>query len=561
MKKIYYKWVVFASVMGILFSCKSDLEVEPIELQTLDQVFNSQDSAGVNAERFLIDIYSRLPRSYNRVGDDYLDAATDDAISSNSGNVSVQQLALGTYSADSYQDNQWANNYAGIRQTNIFISNIDKVPLKGKLPNGTSFNALWKSEARFLRALYYFELVKRHGGVPLLGDKIYQLNDNVELPRNSFEECINYIVSECDAIKNTLRTNPFDLNFLERPTKGAVLALKSRVLLYAASPLYNGSNIDPQNPLTGYTNFSADRWLKAEEAATELIGLNQFELLPKFKDVFITQANRERIFSKQGGNNTSVEGNNGPIGYSVSVNNGRTSPTQELVNAFGMANGLPISDPASGYQLNNPYADRDPRFYATILHNGAQWLSRPVETFEGGADKPGGSKQQTRTGYYARKFMGNFENAIKYDNLNHDFILFRYAEVLLNFAEARNEFLSAPDGQVYSNVETIRRRAGLNPYQLAPGLSQAQMREIIQNERRKELAFEEHRFYDVRRWKLAESLFDQQLHGTTIFKTGTGTIYQEMPVLKLHFEKKMYLAPIPFSEVIKNSNMVQNPGW
>jgi len=561
MKKIYYKWVVLASVVGVLFSCKSDLEVEPIELQTLDQVFNSKDSAGVNAERFLIDIYSRLPRTYNRVGDDYLDAATDDAISSNTANVSVQQLALGTYSSDSYPDNLWTICYVGIRQANIFISNIDKVPLKGKLPNGTSFNTVWKSEARFLRALYYFELVKRHAGVPLLGDKVYQLNDDVELPRNSFEECINYIVSECDDIKNSLRTNPFDLNFLERPTKGAVLALKSRVLLYAASPLYNGSNIDPQNPLTGYTNFSAERWSKAEQAAAELISLNQFGLLPDFKNVFVTQANKERIFSRQNQNNTSVEGNNGPIGYSVSINNGRTSPTQELTDAYGMANGLPITDPASGYQTNNPYADRDPRFYATILYNGAQWLSRPVETFEGGADKPGGTKQQTRTGYYARKFMGNFEDAAKYSDVNHDYILFRYAEVLLNFAEARNESLGAPDGQVYSNVEAIRQRAGLNPYQLPAGLSKEQMREVIQNERRKELAFEEHRFYDIRRWKLAETVFNQQLHGVTIFKSGTGVIYQDSPVLKMHFDKKMYLAPIPFNEVIKNRNMVQNPGW
>ncbi|WP_039866393.1 RagB/SusD family nutrient uptake outer membrane protein [Pedobacter sp. BAL39] len=561
MKRIYLKCFVMVMLISALFSCKSDLETEPIEQQTLDQVFNSKDSAGVNAERFLIDIYARLPRTYNRVGDDYLDAATDDAISSNTGNTSVQQLAMGTYTSDNYLDNQWGNWYAGIRQVNIFVNNIDNVPLKGKLPNGVTFREVWKSEARFLRALYYFELVKRHGGVPLLGDQVFQLNDNVELKRSTFEACIDYIVTECDAIKDKLRTNPFDLNFIERPTKGAALALKSRVLLYAASPLYNESNIDPANPLTGYVSFSAQRWEKAAQAAEELINLGQFELLSDFKGVFITQANRERIFSRQGGNNTNVEGNNGPVGYSVSINNGRTSPTQELVNAFGMANGLPIDDPASGYQQNDPYANRDPRFYATIFFNGAQWLGRPVQTFEGGADKPGGTKQQTRTGYYARKFMGNFENLMRYDNVNHDFVLFRYAEVLLNYAEARNEFLSAPDGSVYQYVEAIRQRAGLNPYQLAAGLTKVQMREIIQNERRKELAFEEHRFYDVRRWKLAETLFDRQVNGMVIYQTGTGTIYQQTPVLQMNFEKRMYLAPIPFSEVIKNRNMVQNPGW
>ena len=555
------KWFVVVGLVSVLFSCKSDLEVEPIELQTLDQVFNVKDSAGLNAERFLTDIYTRIPRTNNRVGDDYLDAATDDAISSNTANVSVQQLATGTYTSDNYQDNQWTNCYSGIRQVNIFVNNIDRVPLKGKLANGTGFNAVWKSEARFLRALFYFELLKRHAGVPLLGDQVFQLGDQVELPRNSFEECVNYIVSECDAIKNTLRTDPFDLGFIERPTKGAALALKARVLLYAASPLYNGGNIDGANPLTGYTSFSADRWQKAQQAALDLIDLTQFELSTDFKSIFFTQANRERIFSRQGGPNQSVENNNGPVGYSASINNGRTSPTQELVDAFGMANGLPITNSASGYLPNNPYANRDPRFYATILHNGAQWLGRPVQTFEGGADKPGGSKQQTRTSYYARKFMGNFENSTTYSEVNHDFILFRYAEVLLNYAEARNEFLTAPDGEVYNNVEAIRQRAGLVPYQLPANLTKIEMRDIIHNERRKELAFEEHRFYDVRRWKEAETLFSKQVHGMIIYQTGTGTIYQEVPVLQLNFNKKMYLAPIPFYEVVKNRKMVQNPGW
>ncbi len=562
MRKIYYKLFTVAGMMSVFCACKSNLEVVPIEQQTLEQVFNTRDSAGVNAERFLTDTYTRIINKGTRVGDDFLDAATDDAISSNTTNTSVQQLAMGTYTAANYQDNQWSNCYAGIRQANIFINNIDRVPLKGKLVNGTSFNRVWKAEARFLRAYFYFELVKRHGGIPLLGDKVYQLGDNVELPRNSFEECVNYIAAQCDLVKDSLRTNPFDLTVIERPTKAAALALKAKVLLYAASPLYNGGNIDGTNPLTGYASFSADRWQKAADAAKAVVDLNQFELLPNFKDVFIVQGNKERIFAKQGGNNSNIESANGPVGYTTAQNNGRTSPTQELVNAFGMANGLPITDPASGYKEETPYANRDGRFYATIFYNGAQWLQRPVQTFEGGADKPGGIKQQTRTGYYARKFMGNYEDALTYQNpTNHDHIIFRYAEILLSHAEALNEVLGAPDQRVYDDIEAIRRRAGLSPYQLAPGLSKDAMRQIIHNERRKELAFEEHRFYDVRRWKTAETEFNKQLHGIRIFQTGTGTIYQETPVLQLKFDKRMYLAPVPLEEVLKNKNMVQNPGW
>ncbi|WP_237241624.1 RagB/SusD family nutrient uptake outer membrane protein [Sphingobacterium sp. B29] len=554
------KWMFLVGVTLGIFSCKSDLEEEPIELQTLDQVFDRRDSAGVNANRFLTDCYRYLPSLGNRVGGDFLDAATDDAVSSNPTNTSVQQLAAGSYTSDNYQDNLWASWYQGIRKTSIFIQNIDRVPVKGKLENGTPMPRVWKAEAKFMRALFYFELVKRYGGVPLMGDKVYQLNDDIELPRASFEECVNYIVKECDAIKDSLRTDPFNLAFYGRPTKAAAMALKSRVLLYAASPLFNGGNIDGQNILTGYTAFSAGRWQLAENAAKDLMDLNLFKLEPQFKDVFITR-NNERIFAKQGGNNTSFENNNGPVGYANGVNNGRTSPTQELVDAFGMSNGLKITDENSGYDPNDPYVGRDSRFYATVFYNGAPWLNRPVQTFEGGSDKPGGSKQQTKTGYYLRKFMGNFESLANYSNVNHDFILFRYAEILLNYAEARNERLDRPDVNVYRAVEQIRQRAGLSPYQLPEALTKAEMRELIYLERRKELAFEEHRFYDVRRWKIAEEEFNKELHATVIYQTGTGVIRQSVPILKMTFEAKMYLAPIPFSEVIKNPKMVQNPGW
>jgi hypothetical protein len=562
MKKTYNLLLVIGFAI-VAVSCKRDLETVPIEQQTLEYVFDTKDSAGVNANKFLYDIFPHLPNLYNRVGGDYLDAATDDAISSNTTNTSVQQLATGSYSSSNSPDNQWGNYYTGIRQTNIFITNIDRVPLKGKLANGTSFNRTWKAEARFLRALFYFELVKRYGGVPLVGDHVFTLSDNVAIPRNSYAECVDYMVSECDAIKDSLRVDPVDGANVEKPTKAAALALKARILLYAASPLYNGGNIDKSNPLTGYADYSVDRWKRAADAAKALMDLNVFSLVPKFNDVFLIQANRERIFIKQGGNNQQVENDNGPIGYTTSLNNGRTSPTQELVNAFGMSNGLPITDAASGYDQANPYLNRDPRFYATILYNGAQWLGRPVETYEGGADKPGGIKQQTRTGYYARKFMGNFESTALYSNQNHDHILFRYAEVLLNYAEARNEYLGTPDQEVYNAVEAIRQRAGLTPYQLQPGLSKDAMRVIIHNERRVELAFEEHRYWDVRRWKVADTEFNKELNGTLMFKEASGKVtYKDLPVLKMVFTgSKLYFAPIPYSEVSKNSNMVQNPGW
>lgn len=561
MRYIDLQWTLWIAAAVFAFSsCKSDLEIIPIETQTLEQIFNSKDSAGVNANRFLTDCYSFLPETGNRVGGDFLDASTDDALSSNPAITSVQQLALGTYTAEDYPDNCWKDYYEGIRKTSIFIQNIDRVPLKGQLENGTPLKRVWKAEARFLRVLFYFELVKRHGGIPLLGDKVYQLTDDIELPRNSFQECVDFIVAECDAIRDSLRVDPFDLPNYGRPTKAAALALKSRLLLYAASPLFNGENIDGQNPLTGYADFSAARWQQAENASKEVMDLKLFRLEPEFKNIFITR-NNERIFSKQGGNNTTLENNNAPVGYSAGVNNGRTSPTQELVEVFGMENGMDITDPNSGYDEDDPYTGRDKRFYASIFYNGATWLSRAVQTFEGGADKPGGARQQTKTGYYLRKFMGDFESAVNYSDINHDHILFRYAEIVLNYAEARNERLDEPDQAVYQAVQDIRKRAGLVPFELAGGLTKVQMREIIRRERRKELAFEEHRFYDVRRWKIAEETFNKEVHAAVIYETGTGTVRQAVPVFQMSFDKKMYLAPIPFYEVIKNPEMEQNPGW
>jgi hypothetical protein len=189
-------------------------------------------------------------------------------------------------------------------------------------------------------------------------------------------------------------------------------------------------------------------------------------------------------------------------------------------------------------------------------------LNSSIETFDGGICRPGGTITQTRTGYYLRKFMGNFETQTAYSNQYHDFVYFRYAEVLLNFAEARNEF-SGPDAEVYSALHKIRKRAQLSPYTLDLGISKDSMRQVIRNERRKELAFEEHRYWDIRRWKIAGQVYNKPLHGIKIIKNSLGElVYTEMPVITTKFdESKMYFYPIPYNEVASNKNMTQNPGW
>ena len=562
----YRKYTISALAACLLLitaaSCKKTWEDVPLEQFTEEYVWDVEDSLGVKARGFLGALYKFLPEGFNRLGNDLLDAGSDDAISSATGATDVQRLSTGSFNSINNPDDPWNTCYSNIRKASLFLNNFHKVPLNIKMADGSSAKKAWRAEARFIRAYAYFELLKRYGGVPLMGDEVRQVNDDLALPRNSFEEVVNYIVSECDKAVDSSWQDPIEDSRFGYVTKGAVMALKARTLLYAASPLFNGGNIDAGNPLTGYTNYDAERWKLAAEASKALIDYNKFSLQTEFKKIFITPGNRELIFAKLSGNNKNVETNNAPIGYASAVSQGRTSPTQELVDAFPMGNGLPITDPASGYDPNFPYANRDPRLTYTIFYNGAQWLNRSVQTFEGGLDKPNTNVQQTRSGYYMRKFMGEYESQTGYSDIPHPVMLFRYAEVLLNFAEAQNEY-AGPGQDVYNAVQAIRERAGLNPFQLPADLSKEEMRELIHNERRVELAFEEHRFWDIRRWKIAEQVMNGPLHGMRIDVSSSGArTYTLTQILDAKFRAPaMYLFPVRYDEVAKNPQMKQNPGW
>jgi hypothetical protein len=576
------RFLLPATLLAATFmACQKQYESQPLGEQiSLDYAFNTKDSAGQLALTFLSTCYlEALPNGHNRVGGDYLDAASDDAISNKLTVSAVQQMATAAYSAASPNgDDDWTQNYSAIRDCNVFINDIYRVPLAEKLPSGRPAIAAYRSEARFLRAWEYFELVKRYGGVPLLGDNVFTITQNVQLPRNSFSDCISYIVSECDNIKDSLRTlSDITGSSYGRITKGAALALKTEALLFAASPLYNGGNIDPSNLLTGYTNYDATRWQTAAQAAQDVMNLGAYGLMPNFKDVFTNQAqpigaNNESIFWMQVGENNSVENTNSPIGYSGAGAQGNTGPTQNLVDAFPTDSGYAITDPASGYDPTNPYANRDPRLTATVFCNGTSfWLNRAVQTFDGGLDKPGGSLVQTKTGYYMRKFMGPWETATgvsQFGNTFHDYIYFRYAGILLDYAEATNEF-SGPSTAVYNVLFLLRGRAGIFPgaslnYGLAANMDQPTMRAAIQNERRIEMAFEEKRYWDLRRWKIAAAAYNTApLTGMDIqAQPNQPLTYNRVPALTTHFnDPGMYFYPIPYSEVVKNPQMRQNPTW
>ena len=578
--------------VGLSFfaSCTDNYENVPVDQFTKGYVFSKTDSMGVQAMNFLNTMYDILDNGHNGVGGDYLDAASDDAISINQNDPDVYKLAIGRYSANSRITSvmDWGKYYAGIRKANLIVNNIDIVPFKTTFKNSKGeikpLNFTIKAEARFLRTYFYFELVKRYGGVPLVGDSVFKLGDNLEIPRTSFAKCVDYMVSELDSIKYDLRSvsMPDATVYAHAATIEAAMALKSRILLYAASPLFNERPIttdkNEQKPLIGYESYDIERWKRAADAAKYVIdtfgptGSKTVNLAINPMGVFLSyyssSVNPELIFFRQEGQSKTIETQNGPLGFSGnSIGFGRTNPTQNLVDAFLMKDGKPKGESTLyPYNPQKPYDNRDPRLALTVLYNGSNWLGHVLETYRGGGNNPTGAAEYTTTSYYMRKFMGNFSLSIEYSNNYHLWVIFRYAEILLNYAEAQNEYLASPTPDVYNAIIPLRKRATIAAgadklYGLKANMTKDEMRIVIQNERRIEMAFEEQRFWDIRRWRLAEDLFKTPLKGMSIVKNFTSLTYTEIDVLTANFTEKNYLFPIPYSEVIKNSNMVQNPKW
>lgn len=544
-------------------SCKK-FENEPEERTTETDVFDPVDKTGTLSTAYLLGIYSFLPTGFNRIDGDLLDAATDDAVpSSNRSGISL--FTNGQLTAVNYPDNNWNNSYTIIRRCNVFLKNIGIVPI------ADAIRQRQVAEARFLRAFAYFELLKRYGGIPLVGDKVFALEDDLNLPRNTFAECVDYISDECDYTAANLPNGAAVIaaEFGRVPSEAA-LALKCRLHLYAASPLFNGGGIESNNTLkslTGYLTADQNRWLPVISAAEAIIAKNYYKLptgtgTTAYSAVFTTKINTDIIFSKQSANSTTIENANAPVGYvAPTTSNGRTSPTQNLVNAFPNLNGLAYT----GTQTDaTQYDNRDPRLKSILFYNTVAWLGRPVQTFEGGLDKPNQAfKTQTRTSYYLRKFMSDFSTSTTYSNQSHNFPYFRFAEVLLNYAEALNEVNRVEDA--VKQIILIRARAGItagtgNRYGINAGITQAQLRDLIRNERRIELCFEEHRFFDVRRWKLG-SVLAGSFQGLKITQTGTAFNYELQNVTDNVFSDKYYHMPIPYSEMTKNTKLLQNEGY
>ncbi len=591
--------------VAYLFTACYNLESEPLQWNSEDRVLNPGDSTENSAIKQLFQAcYLDLPLLHTRLQSTYLDAATDDGIPTmnQSGSGDLNNYRNGMVSASNIANldgDAWTRNYRGIRRVNLFLEKLPIFPPSTQVPESRMVKM--KAEARVLRAYYYFELMKRWGGIPLVGDQVFGATDNINIPRSTIAEVAEYIKGEISPDLNKYPNScfndlgPAQSSAVNNPTEighmnqGVALALLSRLNLYLASPLYN-----PNNDL--------NKWKEAAEAAKELIDLGVYDLFraPTAATLFKQYAmnnedfpHPEMIMIKQMGSNSSIEQTNSPTGYSYGLGSGslalveckgRTSPSQNLVDAFLTSEGKSIFidydpekgiDPASKYNPQDPYRNRDTRLAQTVFLNGSNWLKRPVETFDGGRDRgaiPGAV--YTQTGYYLKKFLGNNENSESFIAYNHHYQIFRYAEILLNYAEAMNEYDPTNDEEIIRGIVELRSRARIRPgadgrYGLpAQGeYTQELMRRIIRNERRIEMAFEDQRFWDIRRWKIAaagdgDAVMTKPVKGIRITKNEDGKYsYEVEDVRQSTFAPHMYWYPIPRNEMLGNNMLEQNPGW
>lgn len=558
----FFRYVFVSMAVGSAFtlcSCNDFLDREEDSFIDKTATFDSYN----RTKQYLTYPYSLLPEGLNRFsGDALLGAATDDACfaieSSN-----IQQFNNGSWNALSNPDNVWDRYFAGIAKCCTLLENSNHVNLdisrldpakRVEYENNLKDIRMWRAEAHFLRAYFNFELLKRYGPIPIIKSTLDINKDYSDTPRPTMKEVVEFIANDCDMAADSLELTPWrNMNdAFGRATKGAALALKSRLLLYAASPLYvDFGDIDEANKPS-----DATLWKAAADAAKAVIDLNQYELAPAYDDLFKNDfQNKEYIFVRRYPSNSDFEKSNFPVSYG---GKGGTNPSQNLIDDYEMLDGTAFdwNDPV---KAAHPFENRDERLLATVLMNGVLFKGKRVATYPGGADATP-NPNATKTGYYLRKFLNenvNIQTGGGSDG--HVVPLFRLAEIYLNYAEALNEYdPTNPDIAVYLNK--IRERVSLPD--VPSGLTQEQMRTLIHHERRVELAFEEHRFWDVRRWKVASSTLGAPVKGVKITQDDAGNFtYSPVQVEQRVFQPKMYWYPIPQSEVLKLHHWEQNKGW
>lgn len=602
MKKIAIMSVMLL-MMSINYSCKKGyLDQVPDDRLTLAQTFNNHNTA----LEFLANVYSDIPdeASQRFAGGNNIGQWTggSDEAEYDWGFVTSQNINNGTYDASSsVTGGFWTTFYQGIRNAGIFMDNIDKVP-----DLTTQLKAQYKAEARALRGLFYFYLLRIYGPVVLVGDKAIAPDasfSDVQLARSSYDDCVTYVTNELDAAAKDLPATPSNTNNYGRITKGFALAIRSELLLYAASPLYNGNtdysqlmNVDGTHLIS--QQYDANKWKLASDALKAFItqfapGVydlykendqnGNYSAYLSCRDVMLNDWNKEIIYANIGAGVTNRQYETTPYhqGYAdEDRGSGGLGATQSMVDSYFMANGLSIDDAASGYSTTgfsafqapyddavrstyNQWVNREPRFYVGITYNGSEWLDTNAGDVitqlynTGNSGRATGGNDYCPTGYVVRKNTPTGDRS----QGGRSWVMMRLAEVYLNYAEALNE--STPgDPDILKYINLIRNRAGIPEYGVgipAPS-GQDAVRQAIRHERQVELAFENNRFFDVRRWKIAEQTEAGPAYGLNI-SADLPDFYNVVPFETRVFTKRSYFYPVPQNDINSDKQLVQNTGW
>ena len=588
--------LILAILAGSFCACADLINPSAQNAQTEEQMFKDPSSA----QGILGYGYANLPFETKST----TDIATDDAVTNDLGN-GYRSMAQGTWAANNDPMSQWQSRKIAIQYMNLFLKHVENVPWSKDPKRQAMFVDKLRGEALALRALNMYYLLRNHSGWTadgqLLGVPIILEPEGVESdfnqPRATFQACVEQIYADLDEAMKLL---PYDYKklasdadvpkkyqdlgvtsaeeyavvfgdtFAGRISGRIAQTIKSFVAILAASPAYaEGTDVtyaDAANEAaavlkniggvagvdpTGYKWFMEKKTLDA-------LGSGQCppEILWRGS---MNKGTEDYAFG------ISQEKDNYPPTF---YGNGRINPTQNLVDAFPMANGYPISDPNSGYSASNPYAGRDPRLAEYVIYNGAEYKGSQIITGLYSSDNNGLNKTSTstRTGYYLRKLLRDDCNADpSATNAQYHYpVYIRYTEIFLNYAEAANEAWG-PNGKgdhgysAYDVIKALHDRAGVgNDYLDSIAGDKDKMRELIRNERRIEMCFENKRFWDMRRWKLD---LNQPAKGVEIKQDGSALTYRVFDVETRNYRDHMYYGPIPETEVLKWSNLDQNKGW
>ena len=567
MKKIFY----ILSAALLLAGCNFLDFDESSSQYTQEDMYKTYS----NIQKMLTNIYGYMPnKDIADVSSALRDCGSDDAEYADP-EASVQRFTNGNWSPLSTVDDKWSLYY-GIRSANEFLSHwvkneageleatfdLSMYKYESKYQKWLEHLQYYPYQARVLRAYFFFELARRYGDIAMPLTMLTAEEANV-IEKTPFDEVIDFIVSECDECAKTLPSS--DVGMLDeevgRVTNGFALAVKTKALLYAASPLHNPSG-------------DKSKWQKAAKAAKEIMDLNQYKLDPN--DKANNYSSPEVIMAIARSESSSFEKYNFPVRFTEGQRTSMagTYPSQNLVDAFQTVNGYDVTLTSNGWQTSDPgfdpddpYGNRDPRFAWAVLANGMQFKGSTIETFVGGKDYSATrSELGTVTGYYLRKYIKESTSFTPENTVTnkHQWVVYRYAEAILTYAEAVNEYLGSPTAtdatfslSALDALNQIRDNATM-PHVTASSYTDFQT--AVRREWRVEFAFEDHRFWDIRRWNIGQSVMGQ-LDGVEITRSGGKFSYSRKMVESRTWMDKMNLYPIPQAETFNNPNLTQNTGW